>query len=90
MTNATDILEEAIKIVTGPRRGSYGEPAVSFQRIATLWEPVLGRSVEPWQVALCLAQLKVARIVNNPLERDSWTDLAGYSALGAEVAGVIQ
>ena len=39
------------------------------------------------QVALCLAQLKIARLIQSPEHPDSWVDLAGCAALGAEVAG---
>lgn len=86
MSAAADILSEATHLVDGPRREAWGDPKVSFGRIAQLWTPIVGE-IEPWQVALCLAQLKVARALESPLSRDSWVDLAGYAALGAEVAG---
>ena len=69
------------------RRWSNGSPPNgNFRRIAALWEPILGCPVEPHEVALCLAALKIARLVEADGDhRDSWIDLAGYAACGAEV-----
>jgi hypothetical protein len=33
-----------------------------------------------------LALLKIARLKNSPNHRDSWVDIAGYAACGAECA----
>jgi hypothetical protein len=35
-------------------------------------------------VAAMLALLKIARLQQSPNHRDSWVDLAGYAACGAE------
>lgn len=50
--------------------------------------------LEPYQlrvssgdVAALLALMKIARLAHSPDHADSWTDLAGYAALGAEVSG---
>ena len=87
--NRSDILNNAHTLINGDRAQDYGDPAVNFQRIADLWQPILGADVEPWQVALCLTQLKVARLITSPQHEDSWTDAAGYVALGAEVSGKV-
>lgn len=82
------ILREAIAAVVGDRQLNYGAPEDSFQRIAGLWSAYL-QSEEPLtaaDVALMLALLKVARLANSPDHRDSWVDLAGYAACGAEAA----
>jgi uncharacterized Zn ribbon protein len=39
-----------------------------------------------WQVALCMNQVKVARLVNQPAKVDGWIDGAAYMALGGELA----
>ncbi len=72
------ILEEASKVVDGPRQDNYGHPKVNFQRIADLWTPVLGNEVTPAQVVLCLIQLKIARHTHAP-KRDNIVDIAGYA-----------
>lgn len=72
------VLEEAEAIINGERRDDYGGPLESFTRIARLWEPILGVEISPYDVALCLIQLKVARAVNG-MQRDSIVDIAGYA-----------
>jgi len=47
---------------------------------------VLGQSVTPEQVVLCMTCLKVARLMETPDHEDSWVDIAGYGACGAEIA----
>ena len=73
-TLATD----AIRLVTGDRQAAYAHPKVNFQRIADLWSPVLGVTVTPEQVALCMIQVKVAREINRHT-RDNLVDLIGYT-----------
>lgn len=85
--NRSDILATAESLINGQRATDYGDASENFQRIAELWGPVLGYGVTPEQVALCLAQLKVARLITSPTHEDSWIDAAGYIALGGEIAG---
>lgn len=79
------VLDTAKSLISGDRRQSYGDVAESFTRIATMWSAVLDIEVTPEQVALCLVQLKVSRLCSSPGHRDSWVDICGYGALGAEV-----
>lgn len=72
------ILEEAQRIINGQRREDYGSALESFQRIANLWSPVLGVSITPEVVAVCMIQLKIARALNG-WQRDSIVDIAGYA-----------
>lgn len=72
---------------TQGREESYGSPARSFRQTAEIWSVILGVTVQPWQVPLCLDALKTVRIMAEPCHLDSWIDKAGYSALGAEVVG---
>lgn len=81
------ILTEADALISGDRARDYGDARDNFGRIAALWSPILGVPVSPAQVALCMVQLKVARLVASPGHRDSWADAAGYAALGARVSG---
>lgn len=84
--NRTDILTTAGDLINGQRARDYGDAAENFQRIADLWAPILGIDVAASDVALCLLQLKVARLVTSPAHADSWVDAAGYVALGGEIA----
>lgn len=79
------LLERAARLVA-TRRKSYGDPAVLMANIAARWSLTLGRPVTPAQVALCLIDLKVARLTRDPAHLDSNVDLAGYAAVLREVA----
>jgi Domain of unknown function (DUF6378) len=67
------------------RRRAYGEPAVLFERVAVRWSQVLRTKVSPAQVLVCLIDLKVARLTQDPRHLDSITDIAGYAGCLAEV-----
>ena len=82
----SNVLADADQLITGERQSEYGDATESFTRLAALWGEVLGVPVTPAKVALCLIQLKVSRLVVSPGHGDSWTDIAGYAALGAEVS----
>ena len=73
--------------MNGQRADDYGPPAENFGRIGNLWAEILGVPVRHEQVALCMAQVKIARLITSPTHEDSWIDLAGYAALGSEIAG---
>jgi hypothetical protein len=85
VTIRADILAEANELIHGDRQHDYGPPHVNFDRIGRLWTVILGTEVLPHQVALCMAALKIARLVQTP-HRDSMVDAAGYIALAAELA----
>ena len=80
-------LAAAGRAVLTDRNNEYGGPEQSFGTIAALWSVILGRPVTPAEVALCMAAVKIARLTANPTHADSWIDLAGYAACGAEVSG---
>ena len=80
------ILERAIGLITGDREEDYGEAYKNFSDIAALWSVVLGVDVQPWQVAACMSQLKLARAIKTSTHADSWVDMAGYVGLAAELA----
>lgn len=80
------ILERAIGLITGDREEDYGEAHKNFSDIAALWSVVLDVDVRPWQVAACMSQLKLARATKTSTHVDSWTDMAGYVGLAAELA----
>ena len=84
--NKAEVLERGIELITGDREKNYGSTHTNFSRIAALWSVVLDYDVDPHQVALCLAQLKVARLIETSNHKDSWCDGVGYLAIGAELA----
>jgi hypothetical protein len=68
------------------RRKTYGEPAAVLEVVAKRWSIALGHPVTPAQVAICLIDLKLARLGFDPKHQDSILDVAGYAALLHEVA----
>jgi hypothetical protein len=82
--NGPELLEHAAGVVTRRRR-EYGEPVELFDHIARRWSLTLGTKVSPAQVALCLIDLKLARLVRDPKHLDSVVDVAGYAAVLREV-----
>ena len=93
-----DILHAAEKCVCGQRETDYGTPEDHFKAIAELWEAYLNKActrgvnvrVEAKDVAVMMALLKIARIAAGGRKADSWIDLAGYAACGAECEGVTE
>ena len=83
--NRTEVLEKAATLINGVRERSYGPPDINFKRIAGGWSVILQTNVSPEQVALCMAWLKIARLVNGSHE-DSYIDAASYMALAGELA----
>lgn len=82
----SEVLFEAEALVNGPRQAHYGPPKVNFQRIADRWSQTLGGiKIEPWQVCVMMADLKLARLAEGP-HRDSFVDGCGYLALAAELS----
>ena len=94
-----DILHAAEKCVCGQRETDYGTPEDNFETIAKLWETSLRRAcvdeaggvyIDANDVAMMMALLKIARIAAGDGKADSWIDLAGYAACGAECEGVTE
>lgn len=67
------------------RRCDYGDPAEQFKAIAERWSITLGTSITASQVALCMIDLKLARLAYDPGHVDSMVDVIGYAALLREV-----
>ena len=89
-----EILKEAEKCVCGNREQDYGSPENNFRTIAAFWATYLNSkhdsdvciAIEPEDVAVMLALLKIARISSGRMKDDNWIDLAGYAACGGEIA----
>lgn len=62
------------------RAAVYGHPSVNFRRIGIMWGALfdLPGPVSPELVALALASLKIARLVETPSDKDSADDVDGY------------
>lgn len=83
---AADLLDEA-RATIALRSVHYGKPERSFSMTADLWSAWLsGRHgneviLDPADVGVMLALLKVARLAHDPAHHDSALDAAAYLAL---------
>ena len=82
--NGEMLLRHAAGVIAD-RRALYGEPEDLFEQVARRWSFVLGTKVTAAQVALCLIDLKVARLTSDPRHLDSIVDVAGYAACLREI-----
>ena len=84
--NRREILEKADEFISASRDEIYGDPARNHERIAEMWSAILGIDVKAEEVALCMIAVKMSRLCQTPQHEDSWVDIAGYAALGGEIA----
>ena len=85
-TTRAEILDTAKKIVTGDREKQYGKPEDNFAVIARFWEVYLSErcvgggaevTLNPDDVAMLMALMKVARIMTGTFKGDSYIDACG-------------
>tara|TARA_Y100001937_G_scaffold3124_2_gene4027 strand:+ start:5620 stop:5919 length:300 start_codon:yes stop_codon:yes gene_type:complete len=84
--NREEVLRDAEEMISAIRDEVYGDPLTNHQRIADMWSAILDVDVRPEEVVLCMIAVKMSRLCRVPDHRDSWTDIAGYAALGGEIA----
>lgn len=81
MKKGVEALKEAAATVAA-RGETYGDPLENMNRTANLWGEVLGSTnLTASQVALCMIQLKIARLIETPNHKDSVIDIMGYAAV---------
>lgn len=88
--NRSETLDRAKKCVCGQRENEYGSPEDSFTNIARLWSVYRDVIFTANDVAMMMALLKIARIKTGTATDDSYVDLAGYAACGAEINSINQ
>lgn len=104
-TPAPSFLQQADMLINGDRQQDYGDKLQNFSQIAMLWQGTLAAklapdaSITPEDVALCMIQVKIARLAKKPDHFDSILDVAGYAGCynklqeertaGAPLAGAI-
>lgn len=80
------ICATAADLVNNDRNAVYGDAEQNFTETGALWAVVFGHEVTAEQVAICMALVKIARLIKTPNHADSWTDGVGYLALGGGIA----
>ena len=77
-------LLDALEAVTGKREDDYGNKLKNHQNIADLWSIFLKHKITAHDVAICMALLKIARLMHSHHD-DAYIDLAGYAAIAREI-----
>lgn len=86
--NRAEALDKAKSCVCGQREADYGSPENNFSAIAAFWSVYKGVNFSANDVAMMMALLKIARIRTGTGTNDSYVDLAGYAACGAEINSI--
>ena len=83
-----EFMDKAAELTAGDRNLAYGAPWTNHDRIAKFWSNYLGIDITPEQVAVCMALLKVARLMekSGSAATDTFTDLVAYSAIAGELS----
>ena len=92
----SEVLDTAGDLISKDRAAVYGDARESFEAIAAMWTDFLknhapGDDLHPLNgadVAAMMVLMKVSRLRYAQQYMDNWVDIAGYAALGGEIAGV--
>ena len=84
METTKKTLLDALEAVTGKREDDYGNKLKNHQNIADLWSIFLKHKITAHDVAICMALLKIARLMHSHHD-DAYIDLAGYAAIAREI-----
>jgi hypothetical protein len=76
---ARELLNEAANTIAD-RGATYGHYDLTMLRTSKLWSDFLEREIEPMDVAICMALVKLARIMESPKHADSYEDMCAYIA----------
>ena len=79
-----DFLEEAIRLTSNDRNKDYGDILETHENIAALWSAFLRKTITAHDVAVCMALVKVARLMHQH-KKDSYIDMAAYAAIAGEI-----
>jgi hypothetical protein len=99
---AQEMLDAAVVVIGGQRSEDYGDKYENHMRIAKLWTIWLNERVRTWDteddednanieitpydVAMMMLLVKIARLMNSPGHQDSHIDIAGYVSIMEEIA----
>jgi hypothetical protein len=81
--NAGDFLNEA-RATIQDRGMDYGHPTDNMSRTASLWSAYLEMPITDYQVAMCLALVKVARSMETS-KVDNYIDGSAYFAISGQL-----
>ena len=83
--NTKEFLQEATKLSSEQRQKDYGDKVNNHKNIARLWSAYLDTKIEAHDVAVMMVLLKIARTKLGAISKDTYIDMAAYSAIAGEI-----
>ena len=80
-----ECLEQAISLSGVDRQKDYGDKVDNHANISRLWSAYLDVKIEAHDVAIMMSLLKIARTKLGAVSKDTYIDMAAYSAIAGEI-----
>jgi hypothetical protein len=80
-----ECLSQAITLSANDRQKDYGDKVDNHNNIARLWSAYLDTDIKAHDVAIMMALLKMARTKLGAVSKDTYIDMAAYSAIAGEI-----
>tara|TARA_R110000824_G_scaffold281356_1_gene469657 strand:+ start:82 stop:429 length:348 start_codon:yes stop_codon:yes gene_type:complete len=80
-----ECLEQAITLSSVERQIDYGDKVENHSNIAKMWSAYLKVKIETHDVAILMILLKIARTKLGAVSKDTYIDMAAYSAIAGEI-----
>ena len=88
-TTTEQLFDNVIKTIH-ERGVRYGHPITQHKRIAELWSAYLGYPIQPNEVAICMALVKISRQAEDPAYLDNYEDGIAYLAIAKSITDAMQ
>ena len=80
-----ECLSQAITLSANDRQKDYGDKVDNHNNIARLWSAYLDKDIKAHDVAIMMSLLKIARTKLGAVSKDTYIDMAAYSAIAGEI-----
>ena len=90
MSTTTEKLFDNVVKTIHARGINYGHPITNHKRIAELWSAYLGYPIQPNEVAICMALVKISRQAEDPAILDNYEDCLAYVAIAKNITDAMQ
>ena len=88
-TTTEQLLDNVVKTIHA-RGVRYGHPVTQHKRIAELWSAYLGYPIQPNEVAICMALVKISRQAEDPAYLDNYEDAIAYLSIAKSITDAMQ
>ncbi len=88
-TTTEQLFDNVVKTIHA-RGVNYGHPISQHKRIAELWSAYLGYPIQPNEVAICMALVKISRQAEDAAYLDNYEDAIAYLAISKSITDAMQ